>query len=182
MAPGPGSGMTASNLRAQTAALLDQALAAVDPASDAVDLLSVARQNLDGPLRVAIAGWMKAGKSTLLNALVGEPVAAHRRRRVHPGDHQLPGRDRGSVQALTGAGEVVALPFDAAGRRLVFDLGDRADDISLVLVQLALAAAPDGHVHRHTGSGIADAGAGGAHPAVRHRRTVCVSASMRWCT
>ncbi len=31
---------------------------------------------LDGPLRVAIAGKVKAGKSTLLNALVGERVAA----------------------------------------------------------------------------------------------------------
>ena len=30
---------------------------------------------LDGPLRVAIAGKVKAGKSTLLNALVGERVA-----------------------------------------------------------------------------------------------------------
>ena len=33
-------------------------------------------QRLDEPLRVAIAGKVKAGKSTLLNALVGEAVAA----------------------------------------------------------------------------------------------------------
>ncbi len=33
------------------------------------------RERLDGPLRVAIAGKVKAGKSTLLNALVGENVA-----------------------------------------------------------------------------------------------------------
>ena len=32
-------------------------------------------RRLDEPLRVAIAGKVKAGKSTLLNALVGEQVA-----------------------------------------------------------------------------------------------------------
>lgn len=37
--------------------------------------LSQARDRLDGPLRVAIAGRVKSGKSTLLNALVGERLA-----------------------------------------------------------------------------------------------------------
>ena len=37
--------------------------------------LAEARERLTGPLRVAIAGKVKAGKSTLLNALVGERLA-----------------------------------------------------------------------------------------------------------
>jgi hypothetical protein len=37
--------------------------------------LELARRRIDEPLRVAIAGKVKAGKSTLLNALVGEELA-----------------------------------------------------------------------------------------------------------
>lgn len=44
-----------------------------EPAAEAVALL---RRRLDEPLRVAIAGRLKAGKSTLLNAIVGEPIAS----------------------------------------------------------------------------------------------------------
>ena len=38
-------------------------------------VVAVLADRLDEPLRVAIAGKVKAGKSTLLNALVGEPLA-----------------------------------------------------------------------------------------------------------
>jgi hypothetical protein len=63
-----------TQLRAQVTALLDQALERY-AGTPAADTLVVARTRLVEPLRVAIAGKVKAGKSTLLNALVGEPLA-----------------------------------------------------------------------------------------------------------
>ena len=54
----------------QVRVLLDRAVAETrDPR------LAQARRRIDEPLRVAIAGKVKAGKSTLLNALVGEELA-----------------------------------------------------------------------------------------------------------
>lgn len=58
----------------QVRGLLDDARAAVGD-GDLRNMLDSARQRVDEPLRVAIAGKVKAGKSTLLNALVGEEVA-----------------------------------------------------------------------------------------------------------
>ena len=62
--------------------LLDQAddlleLAAEHCAGDAVALARIREQRarLHEPLRVAIAGMVKAGKSTLLNAVIGEEIA-----------------------------------------------------------------------------------------------------------
>jgi hypothetical protein len=58
----------------RTRALLAQASRELThPASSAV--VAAATDRLEEPLRVAIAGMVKAGKSTLLNAMVGEDLA-----------------------------------------------------------------------------------------------------------
>jgi hypothetical protein len=61
-------------IRSQVARLLDRACAQY-AGTAAASTLEAARARLHEPLRVAIAGKVKAGKSTLLNALVGEQLA-----------------------------------------------------------------------------------------------------------
>ena len=62
------------NLIDRTRALLDEAMAAYRGTGHEARLREV-RRRIDEPLRVAVAGRIKSGKSTLLNALVGERLA-----------------------------------------------------------------------------------------------------------
>src|SRR3984885_10748404 len=60
-------------LSARVATLCDDILPRVGP--DVADQVKQVRVRLTEPLRVAIAGRLKAGKSTLVNALIGRRVA-----------------------------------------------------------------------------------------------------------
>ena len=65
-----------SSLSAIAGRLLHQTIAAYQDAPLTQRWLQGELDRLDAPLRVAIAGRVKAGKSTLLNAMIGEMVAA----------------------------------------------------------------------------------------------------------
>ncbi|WP_305783339.1 dynamin family protein [Symbioplanes lichenis] len=65
--------MTVGPLTARVATLCDDALARVGP--QAGEQVRYVHRRLSEPLRVAVAGRLKAGKSTLVNALIGRRVA-----------------------------------------------------------------------------------------------------------
>src|SRR3712207_716768 len=65
--------MGVGSLSTQIATLCDEVVTRLGP--DAGGQVRQVRQRLDAPLTVAIAGRLKAGKSTLVNALIGRRVA-----------------------------------------------------------------------------------------------------------
>jgi 50S ribosome-binding GTPase len=120
----------------QLLAPVRQLLDAADPILGRSGRIAELRERLDGPLRVAIAGKVKAGKSTLLNALVGERVA--------PTDAsectRVVTRYRNShVYRVTGVpyvGDPIELRFRRTERDFEFSLGDHvADDFQYVDVE-----------------------------------------------
>lgn len=91
---------------------------------------------LDGPLRIAIAGRVKAGKSTLLNALVGERLAPTDAGECTRTVTWYRHGDSYEVQALLRDGTIRALPFDRSEVALQFDLnGIEVDTIERVDVR-----------------------------------------------
>ena len=101
----------------------------------AADVATV-RARLDEPIRIAVAGRVKAGKSTLVNALVGERLAA-----TDAGECTLiPTWYRHGpsykVTAIHRDGQTTELAFSREGGRLDIDLGGLAvDDIERIEVE-----------------------------------------------
>jgi GTPase SAR1 family protein len=100
----------------------DHALAAADLAA-----------RLDGPLRIAIAGRVKAGKSTLLNALVGERLAPTDAGECTRTVTWYRRGDSYEVAALLHDGTKRPLPFRRSENSLEFDLdGTDLDSIERI--------------------------------------------------
>jgi hypothetical protein len=118
----------------QVRALVDDAIA-VAGATSRVELEGV-RARLDEPLRVAIAGRVKAGKSTLLNALVGEELAP-----TDAGEctkvvtwYQDGVTYRVTLEPRSGAARPA--PFRREDGALEIDLGDTpADEVARLVVE-----------------------------------------------
>jgi hypothetical protein len=102
--------------------VLDRAAPLMDSAETVAAATSI-RERLEEPLRVAIAGRVKAGKSTLLNALVGErlaPTDAGECTKIVTWYRHGMGY---GVSALLLDGTRRALRFERADGRLAIDLG-----------------------------------------------------------
>jgi hypothetical protein len=99
-----------------------------DPA--VVTRLAAEVRRLDGPLRVAVAGKVKAGKSTLLNALVGEQIAPADAGECTRVVTWYRAARQPRVTMFTRQGAPVGLPVDRRDGALVIDLhGARAEDV-----------------------------------------------------
>lgn len=90
---------------------------------------------LDEPLRLAVAGMVKAGKSTLLNAILGEEIAPTGTGECTRIVTWYRYRDTPRVTMFPVAGGSRSLPVRRVDGRLVFDIGRaRAEDVSRLVV------------------------------------------------
>ncbi|MEU8816817.1 dynamin family protein [Actinoplanes sp. NPDC048796] len=129
------------------AALLDQVRGLLDRAlaETGNPRLVAARARVDEPLRVAIAGRVKAGKSTLLNALVGEELAPTDAGECTTIVTWYADGPRYAVTAYGSDGSVESLPFTRRGGSVEISLGRPAEQIERLEVRL-----PSGRLRQHT--------------------------------
>jgi hypothetical protein len=115
------------------------------PDWEAQDTLGRALERLDEPLRVAIAGKIKAGKSTLLNAMVGEelaPTDAGECTRIVTWYRDGPGY-RVMLHLVDGRSE--QRPFDRASGAIRVNLGRPAREVHHLQVDV-----PSRRLRAHT--------------------------------
>lgn len=104
--------------------LLDVATRVYRKDGEVVAQIDAYRRRLDEPLRVALVGSVKAGKSTLLNALLGQHVAPTDARECTKVVTWYRHGATPTVQAVGVDGEVTRLPVVRQQDRLELDLGE----------------------------------------------------------
>ncbi len=119
---------------AEEVAALCLRLEATEPS--VADRVRAIRERLEGPLRVAIAGRVKVGKSTLVNSLVGERLAPTDAGECTRIVTEYRHGDMYSVEAHLRRGTRQALDFRRADGALDIDLGRLAEaDIAMLEVR-----------------------------------------------
>ena len=126
---------------ADAARLVSDALDVYEGDDEARRVLLAHAARLDEPLRVAVAGMVKAGKSTLLNAIIGEEIAP-----TDTGEctrvvtwYRYGHSPRVTLHPVVGEPRI--LPIVRLHGRLVFDLGGLlADDVQRLVVHWPSAA------------------------------------------
>ncbi len=120
-----------AGLRATAGIVLDRAVETYRDHPEAAAWLGTQRARLAGPLRIAIAGKVKAGKSTLLNGLVGEQIAPSDAAECTKVVTWYRGAPYSRIALHPrGGGEPVGLPVDRRDGALVIDMqGTPAADV-----------------------------------------------------
>ncbi|WP_255770538.1 dynamin family protein [Pseudarthrobacter sulfonivorans] len=125
-----------SPLVSGAAKLIHEALAVYEDDPVAVAALEGYAGRLAGPLRIAVAGMVKAGKSTLLNAIIGEEIAP-----TDTGEctrivtwYRFAHSPRITLYPVRGKPRL--LPLKRVNGRLVFELGaDGPEDVERLVVE-----------------------------------------------
>ena len=129
-------------LRARVAEICDQLLADASCEGIGRSTIGAVREGLDEPLRIAVAGRVNAGKSTLVNAFLGQRVAptdvSECTRLVTWYRYGVPER----VEAWNTEGVIDQMPLRADGT-LPASLGTRVDEISHLVVYISNQALRD---------------------------------------